>query len=838
MFDDALPERLVAVGGDNGAHSVHLDRGTGTPSPYIVKLRETPIASAALAPELAELANSFIIDSDDDEAEPLLGAEDADDDLAIASRDLVDQLREFDTHVSPVITEQAAMTSRETCAPRLSLDDALAGLDEVVEWSSNHPAPAPGVPEVAAIASSPWVYHESVTVSEAPEVVVTQRSWIYHPTLRAFAVFLGLSFALVMPLRAMQSMSGAATTADTMTAIGRSAIDDLTRGAASLSDQRFDLAQDDFSRAAAKFSTAEATLGELHTAVVAVVSVIPQTDRTYDSVRGLVTAGRELSETATIMSGAATDIESKTSIDLVTKLELLATYVESALPHVSAAAAALDGVDPNVVPADYTMKVATLKAQAPSIAASMQEFLTLVNTFATMLGGNGKMRYLAVFQNNTEIRPTGGFIGSFAQIDVDDGAIAAMSVPGGGSYAMQGQLQAFVEAPEPLSLINPRWEFQDANWFPDFPSSAAKLQWFYERSGGPSTDGVLAVNANFLVELLGVLGPVDMPKYGRTIDAENFMFEAQKIVELEYDKTENAPKAFIGDLAPVLLDRLTNADISTLLSVMRIVEEGLHNRDIQVYFEDNDIQAAMRSLGWTGEVKQTDGDYFMAVNTNVGGGKTDGVISETVAVNVDVQNDGTIIDNVTITRTHNGLASAVFSGKNNVDYLRLYVPEGSVLLSADGFTPPDASLFDPSLVPLTPDEDLAFLMSDKTVDGATGVDVWNEFNKTVFGAWVQTAPGETSTIHFSYRIPNVVFSDDATDLLSAAKRQLGFGRGDSYSMFVQKQSGVAMRETTVTLSLPANVQQAWSTFAGDAGGLVAATDNRSDAYFGWLMTRK
>ena len=138
-------------------------------------------------------------------------------------------------------------------------------------------------------------------------VEAVRRSWFYHPTVRAFGAFLGFSFALVLPLQAMQTMSNTTQSADSLTDIGRSALDDLVRGAASLREERFDMAKEDFSRAAEKFTQAEQTLGELHASVVAVVNVIPETDRTYSSVRGLVGAGRELSETARIMSDAATD---------------------------------------------------------------------------------------------------------------------------------------------------------------------------------------------------------------------------------------------------------------------------------------------------------------------------------------------------------------------------------------------------------------------------------------------------------------------------------------------------------------------------------------------------
>ena len=833
-FDDALPERLITVPESHGR--VQLQHGAGVPSPYIVKLREGQVAiDNDVDDEVFKLAQSLIIDADDDVSIAPLG----DDGLSLALLDVRDQLREFDAVVpDAVFVTRASRPVKRAPAP-VSLDEALARFvdgafvaEDIIIAPEVPNSVAMPVEPIARTAASPWVHAEGA----AQAVRVTRTGWFYHPTLRACAAFVGFSFALVLPLRAMQTISSTGASAEALNAIGASAIDDLERGASALRERRFDLAQDDFGRAAEKFSNAEAQLGNLQAAVVAVVSVIPETDRTYASVRGLITAGRELSQTASIMSNAAQDIAGTTSIDLVTKLELFASYVDNALPHAEAAAAALDRVDPEVIPDEYALRVAELRAQAPAVAASMREFLTLIDVFAAMLGGDEKMRYLAVFQNPTELRPTGGFIGSFAEMDIMNGEVVALRVPDGGSYAAQGQLRAFVAAPKPLQIVNARWEFQDANWFPDFPSTAKKMQWFYKQSGGPSTDGVIAINADVVVDLLALLGSVDMPAYGLTIDAENFMFEAQRIVEYDYDKTQNAPKAFIGDLAPILLDRIADADLPTFLAVLGVFETSLHERDVQVYAADNDLQAAVRELGWSGEIKHTDGDYLMIVDTNVGGGKTDGVIDETVDVAVHVEEDGGIVNTVTVSRTHQGLSNALFSGKNNVDYLRLYVPEGSVLLAADGFSPPPAEAFETSDVALAEDEDLAFTMSGMTVDQASGVDVWQEFGKTVFGQWVQTGPGETSIVTFTYRLPIRLFAGDGEDsMFATAKRELGFGRGDSYSLFVQKQAGVARRTTTVSLSLPDDWSAPWSTL-GDAAKR-AATENATDAFFGWLVTR-
>lgn len=857
-FDDALPERLHGSTGKTAERHlsiVHAD--SPKLSPYVIKLtrgNEAPQVSSAS--RIDQLAKSLVFDATEDDALPELLT----DDVLASAEEIRAQLRDADRVAAPMVTTtgqvvrhaehvgvghvpHAPVTPEDLRALLVAFDGEEDDTDVTVSQESTLP--------IAAMEGDVVVFTEEaiepdtviVTSVETPQYTPHEEPMQHtrtafftlpHNWRRALAGFMALSFMVVLPLHAMQAIGGVSTEAEDISSFGRAAVDDLTRGASAFADARYDLAQDQFSRAAAKFAQAEDELATMHAAIAAVVNVIPQTDRTYDSVSGLITAGRELSTVASTMSKAAETIAPATAIDVVTKLELLATAAVSAAPHATAAAAALEKVDPSVIPADYTDRVTQLKAYAPQLSAALNEFTSFSNALATMLGGDGAMRYLVAFQNSTELRPTGGFIGSFAEIDVRHGAIENMRVPGGGTYDVQGQLTEFVASPTPLSIINPRWELQDANWFPDFPTSARKIQWFYENAGGPTTDGVIAVNATFVVNLLAILGPVEMTDYGVTIDAENFMFEAQKAVEITYDKEANTPKAFIGDLAPVLLERITEADMPTFLAILDLVGQSLAQKDIQLYFRGDELQAAMNELGWSGAMKQTVGDYLMVVNTNLGGGKTDAVIDQNVDVDVTVRADGSVENTVTVTKIHHGIANALFTGKNNVDYLRLYVPEGSELLAADGFEAPLDSAFELSDVPLSIDEDLILSMSAIDKDLVSGTDSWNENGKTVFGNWMQTAPGETQVVRFTYRLPFTV-NPKASGILAAAEAKLGFGGVAPYTLFVQKQSGADTRVTNVHVALPDAMTAVFTSDADltSTGGLVLG--NSEDRFFRMLL---
>lgn len=859
QFDDALPERLVRAGSVQEPKRLRINQSVSAPSPYVVKLtRDLSPSASRLAPvsvtdEITALAKSLIIDGDDEVVRQI----EDDNELSLDALDISAQLREFDTALPQSAHHDTRRAAPTPSRPSRSLDEALSSLSEepisldaLVPIASVTIEPTDDlIPEAPVStpytlhprASSPWVAAAIPFASRrdtpARKFIAFEWNFLRHASFRALAAFVALSFVVVLPLHAMQTLSGSVQSATVIQDVGLSALDDVSRATADLSARDFGAAETKFSSAAEKFAQAQETLNDLHAGVVALVNVIPQTSRTYNSVQGLIGAGQELSQTASIMSQAGEGISSQTSGDIVSKLNVLSAYVDSALPHALAAEAALAKVDPSVIPAGYTAKVALLQSNAPAIVDSMQEFLKFVHTLTYLLGSDGVMRYLTLFQNNTELRPTGGFVGSFAEVAMNAGAIENIRLPGGGTYDVQGQLDVFVQAPKAISLISPRWEFQDGNWFPDFPTSAKKMQWFYEHAGGPTTDGVLAVNATFIEKILAITGPIEISNYGVTIDAENFLFTTEKIVEVD-NGTTATPKAFLGDLVPLLLEKIQTSDTKNLLKLLSVVEKGLAERDIQVYFRDNDAEKAMQDLGYGGEVAQTAGDYLMVVNTNIGGGKTDAVIDQAVDQVVDISETGTIVDSVTITKTHRGMANALFTGKNNVDYIRIYVPQGSVLLSADGFEAPAEKLFEPSDIALSQDDDLSLIMSNVTKDTLSGVDIWDEFGKTVFAGWMQTAPGETQVVHFSYRIPQVLFAKDSDQsLLAQARRTLGFDNHDGYSLFVQKQSGVINRATTVHLNVPDAWKTKWTSNTEGDDVATVSTTNDHDHFTGWIFTR-
>jgi len=483
------------------------------------------------------------------------------------------------------------------------------------------------------------------------------------------------------------------------------------------------------------------------------------------------------------------------------------------------------------LPTDYQQKFSDLKAQAVILQDGLSNFVNLAVGLDEFLGANMDKRYLLVFQNNNELRASGGFVGSYALVDLRDGKIKNIEVPGGGSYDTEGGLKVLMAAPQPLWLVNPLWHFWDANWWPDWELSARNLMWFLEKSDGPSVDGVITFTPTVIEKLLTVTGPIDLKeKYGVTITADNFWEVTQSIIEktgnpevyasstdlgkkltAEVKKNEDLlasqdkakPKAIIGDLLGKIMETLPQKlDQANLLKLLKITDENLSAKQIMFYFSDSNLEQKMIDNGWAGKMRFAPNDYLSVINTNIAGGKSDRMMEETINHQITIQPDGTIIDNLTITRSHRGVRGEPFTGVRNVDWMRIYVPSGSELLDASGWSVPDQSYFENPDPSWKVNDYLTQTEGRATTSALSGTKIYTENGKTVFANWSMVDPGKNTIITLKYRLPFKLKREEPKTGLVALVNRL-FKQEPvvyDYSLLVQKQPGAKASNYSGSLS--------------------------------------
>lgn len=488
----------------------------------------------------------------------------------------------------------------------------------------------------------------------------------------------------------------------------------------------------------------------------------------------------------------------------------------------------LDALNLAALPEDAAQTVGALNGSLHVLQRGIRGFIASQAVVLELLGGRHDRQYLVMFQNNRELRPTGGFIGSFALVDVSRGEVRKVQVDT--IYNPDGQLKDFLVPPAPLQKITDRWFARDANWFADFRASASKVAHFFERSTGPTVDGVLAVTPDLLEDLLRLTGPIPMPDYGVTVTAENVTRETQRLVTYEYDRERNEPKAFIADLVPEVFGRVTTLPKERWGEMMGTFVTAFAKKHLLVYLRNEEAEAAVVRLGWGGTLPVLPPaaataltDHLGRVEANVGGHKTDGLIEQTVDHEVTFTKQGAVDVTLVVTRHHRGSKAGSVGvppdedpeRKPNIVYERTFVAHGSELLEARGFTRESDVPFvfanTADYGSFRMDEDVHALEADSRVH-ESGVRLGTESGFTTVGGWIVTEPEETTVTVLRYRLP---FRLPRPSLLPSILR---------YELLLTHQPGHLPVLTRSSLRVPEGFRISW---AGPASAVTLAGEQRA-----------
>lgn len=624
------------------------------------------------------------------------------------------------------------------------------------------------------------------------------------------------------------------------------ALGNMMAAAEAVAEQDFEGAETSFQVAGENFLAAQVELAKINDGllILAGFSKDPKIKMASES-KNIMAAGVSASSLGRNLVLATDSLFTDQETDFSRRLENFLVYGKEAIKDAKLLAVAVSKIKLTNIPEAQRARFAVLSNQAAKLAATLEEFVSAGEKIKSALGLTRDKRYLIVFQNNAELRASGGFLGSYALVDVREGGIRKLEVPAGGSYDLEAGRKVTVAAPEPLWLVDPLWRFWDANWWPDWPTTAQNLMWFYENSGGSSVDGVISVTPAVVESLLRVTGPIDMTEeYGLVVGADNFWQDVKVIVErdnlalthpevvadlpekslqpietilpieqgLEVN-TRNKPKKIIGDLLVKIMEVLPQKlNQENLIDLLTLFEDNMAAKHILVYFKDPVLQSEASIRNWGGEVKASEGDYLMVVNTNIAGQKSDRVMSEEIQHSSTVSPDGTVINTLKIIRTHNGIKREAMTGVRNVDWLRVYVPAGSQLISADGFRRPDEQYLQDR--PESGWQEIPLLQAERqaVIDLGTGTRTYEENGKQVFANWLMVDPGETAIVTLTYRLPKNFFEPLA---VSDWKTRLNSWLNPSekavlpYSLLVQKQPGAAPSVFSSRLKLPVATEIIW-----------------------------
>jgi len=387
----------------------------------------------------------------------------------------------------------------------------------------------------------------------------------------------------------------------------------------------------------------------------------------------------------------------------------------------------------------------------------------------------GQKNILIIFQNNDELRGgSGGSFGSFGIAKFEGGKLRNIDF-GTNIYKLDDAFlkREQIPAPTELEAFNGGYlTLKQSGFSVDGKEALDTIRDFYEKEAVQHVDGAITIDTTAFISLLKVIGPIAMPAYNLEVNADNFRLAVENEVQVTYfgregGMKENEPKKMLGDMMPIVIDRIAECGKAGSCSlIVSSLVKSMESKNILFNFENDDFQNRLQLLNLTGEVKPTTADYFYLNNSNLAGAKTNQSMIETAKIDVRINDDGTIQNSLELIRQHTGKNE--FPNGLDRNYVRFLVPEESKLLN---------------FVPLSGNFER---YCDRGYHDGQPSWISKEAGKTVINFWMSTIPGDTSRAKIEYRPNYKVQTNDNFD----------------YSILFQKQPGAPNDKVELTIYYP------------------------------------
>lgn len=422
------------------------------------------------------------------------------------------------------------------------------------------------------------------------------------------------------------------------------------------------------------------------------LSYIPFAGRVYSEANYALDLSRRLSEV-----GINTMYVGDSGKEIVGKI--LGDEIYDPEKYSSALKINLDYIYQNVSLADletknqkdkgvYLAGLVSKKVDFERIKELVSETSNMADGLSEILGKNKKTSYLILFQNNMELRPTGGFIGSFGILSFEGGRMVDLSVSD--IYSADGQLRGHVEPPDPIKkyLGEANWWFRDSNWDPDFVTSAIRAEWFLDKEVDRQVDGVISVDLAPIKEVLKHTGSIYLADYQMDITSDNLYDKTQAEVHEDFFPGTHKKASFLTALSRNLVSEITKMPPSKKLLVLKTLYQGLETKHIQVYMHNTNWQEALSQLNWNGGVRTLScdtecySDLIGLVEANVGVNKANYFVSRSLEININTHADKIVRQ--LILKIHNSANPELGLPGKYKAYVRVLVPKG-VTVEGSGF---------------------------------------------------------------------------------------------------------------------------------------------------------
>ena len=417
----------------------------------------------------------------------------------------------------------------------------------------------------------------------------------------------------------------------------------------------------------------------------------------------LIGTGKTLAPTFRnpIMPSSTTPSSNTTPLITQDTMDLIKADIDYLLPHLDRMIPYTQNLDLGILPISDQEKqqIGTMLQALPQARADLAQAETFWDAIGWIIGVDKPRTFLIQTMDRAELRPGGGFTGQFGILNLNGGRMAPFNLQNIGP----------IEEHNPTAITNGNTPDAPFTWWPvanfglrdsnisaDVPTSAkisinlAKLE-FQE-----DVDGVIVFSPFLIAHVLETTGPLIVPKYNETITAQNLearlhyyqldnsgIFKEQQVENIQ--DPDQARKLFTKALGNILIQHILKSPPDELLSLAREMLYAMQTKDLQVYVTNNEIEQLLAKYGSTSQIDTSpDHDGLFIVQANVSVSKASQYIRTSVqdTVTLDASGGATHVMNMRLAYTMEG---SVYGWDYYRDYVRIYVPPNSQLLSGNGF---------------------------------------------------------------------------------------------------------------------------------------------------------
>ena len=514
-------------------------------------------------------------------------------------------------------------------------------------------------------------------------------------------------------------------------------------------------------------------------------AIVPVVGRHRAALLGLTGAGGQLSRDVGETLGAVNMERLKPVAGRVDLAEL-----RRITPSLDASASAInrlrtvlnDSTADGWIAAPLRNRLQPLAVRAEKAASDAETARLAVRSGATMLGANGKRRYLVLFTTPSQARGLGGFAGNFAELTADRGQLAVTrfgrsvelfpkKVPSG--IVVKGPPGWADTWARFGGRIPPTNDMATDYWLqitqsPDLRDVGALVAEIYPQVGGSPIDGVIAVDPAGLSALLALTGPVTVPSLGRSLDS---LSATEYLLRTQYQNfTTNVPRAdALADVARATTEALlgTAASLPSPPEIAKTLSPAARANHLSMWSKNPAEQGLLARIGADNALPPFSGDTLAVTFQNASASKLDAFVRRSVEYRAEVAPSngrvrGTIEVTVQNNATETGLPPYVYGNKP----LTGETAFGETQLFVTVYT--------------------AYPVTAAAVDGTTApVWRWTEHGRNATTAFIRTKAGSTGHVSFSL----AGYLPSGTDYRLAIRAQTSGTAPDRYRVAVRTASG-------------------------------------------------